>query len=92
MLEGFNGIRDIEEDKAPADLASTFLRGYIRSMRVWVHIPEEELMPGLKSRLHYGLQKAAPMQSFSLGKRRRKKRDGWLDDLHLAGVVFRLLV
>ena len=24
-------VRDIEEDKAPADLASTFLRGYIRS-------------------------------------------------------------
>lgn len=36
-------VRDIEEDKAPADLASTFLRGYIRSYARLVHIPEEEL-------------------------------------------------
>ena len=50
-------VRDIEEDKAPADLASTFLRGYIRSYARLVHIPEEELLPGLKSRLHFGLQK-----------------------------------
>ncbi len=34
-------VRDIEEDKAPADLASTFLRGYIRSYARLVHIPEE---------------------------------------------------
>ena len=46
-------VRDIEEDKAPADLASTFLRGYIRSYARLVHIPEEELLPGL----HFGLQK-----------------------------------
>ncbi len=39
-------VRDIEEDKAPADLASTFLRGYIRSYARLVHIPEEELLPG----------------------------------------------
>ena len=38
-------VRDIEEDKAPADLASTFLRGYIRSYARLVHIPEEELLP-----------------------------------------------
>ncbi len=50
-------VRDIEEDKAPADLASTFLRGYIRSYARLVHIPEEELLPGWKSRLHYGLRK-----------------------------------
>ncbi|KTH41986.1 cytoskeleton protein RodZ [Klebsiella aerogenes] len=62
-------VRDIEEDKAPADLASTFLRGYIRSYARLVHIPEEELLPMMA--------KQAPMQSFSLGKR-RKKRDGWL--------------
>ena len=41
-------VRDIEEDKAPADLASTFLRGYIRSYARLVHIPEEELLPGLE--------------------------------------------
>ncbi len=38
-------VRDIEEDKAPADLASTFLRGYIRSYAKLVHIPEDELLP-----------------------------------------------
>lgn len=38
-------VRDIEEDKAPAELASTFLRGYIRSYARLVHIPEEELLP-----------------------------------------------
>ncbi|WP_159325446.1 helix-turn-helix domain-containing protein, partial [Klebsiella pneumoniae] len=38
-------VRDIEEDKAPADLASTLLRGYIRSYARLVHIPEEELLP-----------------------------------------------
>ncbi len=79
-------VRDIEEDKAPADLASTFLRGYIRSYARLVHIPEEELLPGLEKQAPLRAAKVAPMQSFSLGKR-RKKRDGWLNDLHLAGVV-----
>lgn len=70
-------VRDIEEDKAPADLASTFLRGYIRSYARLVHIPEEELLPGLEKQAPIRPGKVAPMQSFSLGKR-RKKRDGWL--------------
>lgn len=70
-------VRDIEEDKAPADLASTFLRGYIRSYARLVHIPEEELLPGLEKQAPVRPSKVAPMQSFSLGKR-RKKRDGWL--------------
>lgn len=70
-------VRDIEDDKAPADLASTFLRGYIRSYARLVHIPEEELLPGLEKQAPVRAAKVAPMQSFSLGKR-RKKRDGWL--------------
>ncbi|MCC0139714.1 cytoskeleton protein RodZ [Citrobacter freundii] len=70
-------VRDIEEDKAPADLASTFLRGYIRSYARLVHIPEEELLLGLEKQAPIRPAKVAPMQSFSLGKR-RKKRDGWL--------------
>ncbi|NDO79461.1 cytoskeleton protein RodZ [Citrobacter sp. NCU1] len=70
-------VRDIEDDKAPADLASTFLRGYIRSYARLVHIPEEELLPGLEKQAPIRPGKVAPMQSFSLGKR-RKKRDGWL--------------
>jgi cytoskeleton protein RodZ len=51
-------VRDIEEDKAPADLASTFLRGYIRSYARLVHIPEEELLPGWKNRLRFVLPKS----------------------------------
>ncbi|HBQ3217298.1 TPA: cytoskeleton protein RodZ [Klebsiella aerogenes] len=70
-------VRDIEEDKAPADLASTFLRGYIRSYASLVHIPEEELLPMMAKQAPIRATKVAPMQSFSLGKR-RKKRDGWL--------------
>lgn len=70
-------VRDIEEDKAPADLASTFLRGYIRSYAKLVHIPEDELTPLLEKQAPLKAAKVAPMQSFSLGKK-RKKRDGWL--------------
>ncbi|MHB9805157.1 cytoskeleton protein RodZ [Pantoea ananatis] len=70
-------VRDIEEDKSPADLASTFLRGYIRSYARLVHIPEEELLPMLEKQTPVRAAKIEPMQSFSLGKR-RKKRDGWL--------------
>lgn len=70
-------VRDIEEDKAPAELASTFLRGYIRSYARLVHIPEEELLPMMEKQAPVRAAKVAPMQTFSLGKR-RKKRDGWL--------------
>ncbi|MEX3021533.1 cytoskeleton protein RodZ [Kluyvera sp. STS39-E] len=70
-------VRDIEEDKAPAELASTFLRGYIRSYARLVHIPEEELLPMMEKQAPIRAAKVAPMQTFSLGKR-RKKRDGWL--------------
>ena len=73
-------VRDIEEDKAPADLASTFLRGYIRSYARLVHIPEEELLPMMEKQAPVRAAKVAPMQSFSLGKR-RKKRDGWLSSI-----------
>ena len=51
--------------------------GYIRSYARLVHIPEEELLPGLEKQAPLRAAKVAPMQSFSLGKR-RKKRDGWL--------------
>lgn len=70
-------VRDIEEDKAPADLASTFLRGYIRSYARLVHVPEDELLPMMAKQTPLKASKVQPMQSFSLGKR-RKKRDGWL--------------
>jgi cytoskeleton protein RodZ len=70
-------VRDIEEDKSPPDLASTFLRGYIRSYARLVHVPEEELLPMMAKQTPIRAAKVEPMQSFSLGKR-RKKRDGWL--------------
>jgi len=70
-------VRDIEDDTAPAELASTFLRGYIRSYARLVRIPEEELLPMMEKQAPIRAAKVAPMQSFSLGKR-RKKRDGWL--------------
>ncbi|MFU9135814.1 cytoskeleton protein RodZ [Erwinia tasmaniensis] len=70
-------VRDIEEDKSPANLASTFLRGYIRSYARLVHVPEEELLPMMAKQAPVRAAKVEPMQSFSLGKR-RKKRDGWL--------------
>jgi len=70
-------VRDIEEDRSPADLASTFVRGYIRSYARLVHIPEEELLPMIEKQAPLRAAKVAPMQSFALGKP-RKKRDGWL--------------
>lgn len=70
-------VRDIEEDHLSADLASTFVRGYIRSYAKLVRLPEDELLPMLAKQAPLKVAKVAPMQSFSLGKR-RKKRDGWL--------------
>ncbi len=79
-------VRDIEDDKAPADLASTFLRGYIRSYARLVHIPEDELLPMMAKQAPIRAAKVAPMQSFSLGKRRKKARR-LADELHPAGAV-----
>ncbi|WP_039055883.1 cytoskeleton protein RodZ [Enterobacter sp. Bisph1] len=70
-------VRDIEEDRSPADLASTFVRGYIRSYARLVHIPEEELLPILEKQAPVRAAKVSPMQSFALGKP-RKKRGNWM--------------
>ncbi|CAE1148936.1 cytoskeleton protein RodZ [Serratia sp. Tan611] len=70
-------VRDIEADNLSDDLASTFVRGYIRSYAKLVHVPEDELLPAMVKQTPVKMAKVAPMQSFSLGKR-RKKRDGWL--------------
>lgn len=70
-------VRDIENDHANPNLASTFLRGYIRSYARLVHLPEEELMPMIAKQAPIKTSKVGQMQSFSLGKT-RKKRDGWL--------------
>lgn len=79
-------VRDIEEDRSPADLASTFVRGYIRSYARLVHIPEEELLPILEKQAPIRAAKVAPMQGFALGKPRKKTRR-LADERHLAGAV-----
>ncbi|OAT77959.1 cytoskeletal protein RodZ [Mangrovibacter phragmitis] len=70
-------VRDIEDDKAPSDLAATFLRGYIRSYARLVHVPEEELLPALAKQAPIRTAKVQPMKGYAIGKS-RKKRDGWL--------------
>lgn len=72
-------VRDIEDDKAPAELAATFLRGYIRSYARLVQIPEAELLPEATQHAPIRPAKITPMQNYSLNSRRsRKKRDGLL--------------
>lgn len=58
-------VRDIEEDSVSADLASTFVRGYIRSYAKLVHLPEDELLPMLAKQAPLKMAKVAPMQSFA---------------------------
>ncbi|HKS34366.1 MAG TPA: cytoskeleton protein RodZ [Enterobacteriaceae bacterium] len=70
-------VRDIEEDKNPNELASTFLRGYIRSYARLVHIPEEELLPMIEQQVPARAAKVTLNHGYALGKQ-RKKRDGWL--------------
>ncbi|CUX96602.1 cytoskeleton protein RodZ [Candidatus Doolittlea endobia] len=70
-------VQDIENDHVNPNLASTFLRGYIRSYARLVQISEEELIPMMAEQAPIKPLKVALMQSFSLGKT-RKKRDSWL--------------
>lgn len=70
-------IRQIEDGSLPADLASTFLRGYIRSYARVVHIPEEELLPAITKDEPFRPNKVNTVHGLTLGKP-RKKRDGWL--------------
>lgn len=70
-------IRQIEDGTTPADLAPTFLRGYIRSYAKLVHVPEDELSSMIGKQAPIKVPKVVSMQGFSLGKS-RKKRDGWL--------------
>ncbi|KEY57031.1 cytoskeleton protein RodZ [Serratia sp. DD3] len=70
-------VRDIEEDNLSADLASTFVRGYIRSYAKLVHLPEDELLLALGKQASSKVTKLPHMPGLSMNKR-RKKRDGWL--------------
>ncbi|PVU31900.1 cytoskeletal protein RodZ [Yersinia pestis] len=68
-------IRDIEEDNAQANLASTFHRGYIRSYAKLVHLPEDELLPILEKQAPVRAAKLPQCKVFHWEKH---KRDGWL--------------
>ncbi|MGL9769632.1 MAG: cytoskeleton protein RodZ [Sodalis sp. (in: enterobacteria)] len=70
-------VQDIENDHVNPNLASTFLRGYIRSYARLVQISEEELTPMIVKQAPIKALKVMPMQSVLLRKA-RKKRDGWL--------------
>lgn len=70
-------VRDIEEDNIPSNISPTFLRGYIRAYAKLVQVPESEILSTLDKQIPSKAIKTAPMQSFSAGKK-RKKRDGWL--------------
>nr|WP_314265533.1 cytoskeleton protein RodZ [uncultured Moellerella sp.] len=70
-------VREIEEDIKPAGVEPTFLRGYMRLYARMVNIPEADLLTLLNKEAPMQVSNVSPMQSYSLGKR-RKKRDGWL--------------
>ncbi|QXX83561.1 cytoskeleton protein RodZ [Providencia sp. R33] len=70
-------VKEIEQDIAPAGVEPTFLRGYIRLYARMVGVPESDIKAFMKVEEPVPLAKVSPMQSYSLGKK-RKKREGWL--------------
>jgi cytoskeleton protein RodZ len=70
-------VREIEEDSNSNSVDPTFLRGYIRSYAKLVKIPEKEILELLDKHTPAKAAVVSPMQSYSLGKT-RKKREGWL--------------
>ncbi|MDC9597139.1 cytoskeleton protein RodZ [Xenorhabdus anantnagensis] len=82
-------VRDIEEDNIPSNISPTFLRGYIRAYAKLVQVPESEILSVLDKQMPSKAIKTSPMQSFSAGKK-RKRRDGWL--MKITWVVIILLL
>lgn len=70
-------VKEIEQDIHPAGVEPTFLRGYIRLYARMVGIPENDINSLLKSDVPAQAPNVSPMQSYSLGKK-CKKREGWL--------------
>ncbi|HGN1705668.1 TPA: cytoskeleton protein RodZ [Providencia rettgeri] len=70
-------VKEIEQDIAPAGVEPTFLRGYIRLYARMVGVAESDIKTLMKVEEPVPLAKVSPMQSYSLGKKRRK-REGWL--------------
>ncbi|MDC9582329.1 cytoskeleton protein RodZ [Xenorhabdus sp. PR6a] len=79
-------VRDIEEDNIPSNISPTFLRGYIRAYAKLVQVPESEILITLDKQIPSKAIKTSPMQSFSAGKK-RKKRDGWLMKITWAVII-----
>lgn len=67
-------VCDIENNQVNPNLASTFLRGYIRSYARLVHISEEILLPMMEKQTPITME----IQSSLLPKNRNKKQDNWL--------------
>ncbi|MGP1959906.1 MAG: cytoskeleton protein RodZ, partial [Arsenophonus sp. NC-TX2-MAG3] len=70
-------VRKIEEDSNSHSVDPTFLRGYIRSYAKLVNIPEKEILELLNKHSPAKAVVISPIQSYSLGKT-RKKWEGWL--------------
>lgn len=71
-------VRAIEEKNSNINSVDPiFLRGYIRSYAKLVKIPEKEILELLDKHMPAKAIVVSPMQSYSLGKT-RKKREGWL--------------
>lgn len=70
-------VREIDEDIKPAGVEPTFLRGYMRLYARMVNVAESELNALLKTDEPIAVSTVSSMQSYSLGKK-RKKREGWL--------------
>ncbi|MEY1579485.1 cytoskeleton protein RodZ [Providencia manganoxydans] len=70
-------VREIDEDIKPAGVEPTFLRGYMRLYARMVNVAESELNALLKTNEPIAVSTVSSMQSYSLGKK-RKKREGWL--------------
>ncbi|KLN96805.1 cytoskeleton protein RodZ [Moellerella wisconsensis] len=82
-------VRAIDEDSKPAGVEPTFLRGYMRLYARLVNLPEQQILALLNKDNPIQEAKVSPMQSYSLGKK-RKKREGWL--MKLTWVIFIILI
>lgn len=83
-------VRDIEQDTTPKELASAFVRGYIRSYARLLSIPEQEVLPALQQSTPMA-PKISPVKSINLYSRRSKKRREILFQI-LTVIIFLLLI
>lgn len=82
-------VREIEADSVPANIAPTFLRGYMRSYAKLVGLPESEIIGLINQQAPVKQVKMATTQNYSLGKS-HKKREGWL--MKITWVILIILV